>query len=207
MRVALTMRITEASGYKEPRDSISHDWIGRLSSWGITPVFVPNTLADPVSYFRDLAVDVLVLTGGDDLEATPARDTTEHALLEYTLNTKTPVFGVCRGMQLINHYFGGALTLLDGHIGTPHTVSFSTDWQSLYDNETHVNSFHAFGIKPDGLASELSGFAWDKDGHIEAFHDRDRPVIAVMWHPERGAPLKGDEIILRKLAREGAFWR
>ena len=32
MKIALSMRVTEAAGYQERRDSISHDWLRMLQS-------------------------------------------------------------------------------------------------------------------------------------------------------------------------------
>ena len=83
MRIALTMRVTEAVDYHEPRDSISHDWLDRLQKWDMTPLPVPNRLGDPCGYLDALAPDLLVLTGGDDPGTCPTRDATEQALLDH----------------------------------------------------------------------------------------------------------------------------
>ena len=58
MRIALTMRITEAPGTAELRDAISHDWLARLAAWDMTPVPVPNIVAQPEAYLDGLGVDV-----------------------------------------------------------------------------------------------------------------------------------------------------
>ncbi|MCF6243319.1 MAG: hypothetical protein L3J74_18530, partial [Bacteroidales bacterium] len=84
MRIALTMRVTQATGYIEPRDSISHDWICRLEQWGMIALLIPNTLKDPEAYCADLKPDVLILTGGDNPGETEVRDRTEYRLLDYS---------------------------------------------------------------------------------------------------------------------------
>ncbi len=45
------------------------------------------------------------------------------------------MFGVCRGLQIMAHYFGYKVTACTGHAGTRHEVSI--------DGEEHtVNSYH-----------------------------------------------------------------
>ena len=77
MRIALSMRIIEAPGTAELRDAISHDWLARLAAWDMTPVPVPNIVAQPEAYLDGRGVDLLVLTGGADLGVTPERDAPE----------------------------------------------------------------------------------------------------------------------------------
>ncbi|MEE9250004.1 MAG: gamma-glutamyl-gamma-aminobutyrate hydrolase family protein [Alphaproteobacteria bacterium] len=206
LRVALTMRVADATGYRESRDSISHDWLARLSDWNMTPVLVPNVLTEPGTYLDGLKADLLVLTGGDDPGAAPKRDATESRLLDHALGRNLPVLGVCRGMQLINLHFGGSLGQLEGHVARPHGVTVEPTWLGVYDAETTVNSFHDQGIPPGGLASGLAAAAFDPDGNVEALHHHSLPVAAVMWHPEREKPLAGDRRLMRKLAKYGAFW-
>jgi hypothetical protein len=73
MLVALSMRVTEAENYIEFRDSISHDWIARLDSWGFTAVPVPNG-GDPIALLKELKPSLLILTGGEDLGVFPKRE-------------------------------------------------------------------------------------------------------------------------------------
>ena len=68
-------------------------------------------------------IDALVLTGGHDVDPDsygedphrklnaifPKRDAFDMALLEAALEKGIPVYGICRGMQIINVYFGGSL--------------------------------------------------------------------------------------------------
>ena len=66
--------------------------------------------------------DCLLLPGGGDLEPwryrqantasrnlEPDRDALEWSLLAHFLSRKKPILGVCRGMQVINVFFGGDL--------------------------------------------------------------------------------------------------
>jgi gamma-glutamyl-gamma-aminobutyrate hydrolase PuuD len=183
------MRITDAVGYTEPRDSISHDWLETLATWGMSPVLVPNIGAAAVDYLKDTAIDILVLTGGENIGTNAARDATETALLKYALTTGLPVFGVCRGLQLINTHLGGRLGTVEGHVAAPHGISFVEMWTPFYGTSSQVNSYHNISIPPDGVAAALTATAQDKDGNVEAVMHPDKPLAAVMWHPERvGAP-------------------
>ena len=204
--VALSMRITEAPHYPERRDAISHDWIKLLEAWGVIPAPVPNVLADAASYLDRLQPDILILTGGDDIGTTPERDVAETAMLDHALETGLPVFGVCRGLEIINTHLGGSLIDLEGHAGKPHEVSVSPPWVELYGETPEVNSFHALGIAEDGMAAELTVAARDDENRVEAFYHRDKPLAAVMWHPERGEALEGDRLLIMGLVEQGAFW-
>lgn len=205
--VALSMRVTNAAGYEEPRDSISHDWILRCETWGLTPLLVPNRLADPVAYLTALNADILILTGGDDIGRNPERDDTETRLLDHALKTELPVLGVCRGMQLINDRFGGDTASLDGHAAVRHEVTVTPPLATLYGAAAEVNSYHDLGIAENRLAPDLSAAAVDADGHVEAFVHTAHAAAGVMWHPERDRPVEGDRKLIEALIESGAFWR
>ncbi len=162
--------------------------------------------------------DGLLLTGGTDiypgrfgkeydttriLPPNLKRDTLEFMLLSRALDLKMPVQGVCRGLQLINVYFGGSLIIdipndldtivkhqLPDTYNCPHEVDISpgTLLYELAGIENGItNSNHHQGI--DLLGKELQGMAKTRDGLIEAIGFKDRAnssyLFAVQWHPER----------------------
>lgn len=204
MKIALSMRITEATGYVEPRDSISHDWLTRLAEWEMTPYPVPNLLKYPDSYIDGLSPDLLVLTGGDDLGATPDRDRAETALFEIALARGIPVLGVCRGLQFINQYFGGSTADIVGHVACSHRAFFADCWQPFYGNDDMVNSYHNLAIAPDLLGEALDVTTTDTDGYIEGFRHAHLPVAGIMWHPERSGAPAGDRALFDTLIAQGA---
>lgn len=204
MLVSLTMRITEASGYKEHRDSISHDWLDRLDTWGMTPLLLPNR-GNPDAMLERFGPDLIVLTGGDDLGETPDRDVMERRLLEYAIAHRYPALGVCRGMQLINDRFDGAMAALEGHVATRHPIVVDAAWAEFYGEGGEVNSYHRLGVRPQDLGASLVATAHDDTGNIEAFQHAELPIAAVMWHPEREGAPAGDQMLMRSLAaRKGA---
>ena len=204
--IALSMRIIDLPNYPESRDAISHDWLKRIEAWDMTPILIPNTLADPSAYLYRLKPDVLVLTGGEDLGVTPVRDDAETAMFDHALKTNLPVLGVCRGLQLINTHFGGSLIDVNDHVACAHDVSINASWAEFYGSLAKVNSYHTRGVAAAGLAPDLIATAVDGDNHVEAFCHLQKPVAAVMWHPERNSALDGDRLLITGLIENGAFW-
>ena len=136
-----------------------------------------------------------------------------------------PIFGICRGAQILNAYFGGTLyqdiqtqlpqaiqhrngELYDQHI---HRVVLNPDG-FLYglnkgDEKSYINSIHHQAIKD--LGKDLKVLARsEEDGIIEAFYwkgAKEGRVIAVQWHPEFNAHYKGEEELFDQEALYTAF--
>ena len=147
--------------------------------------------------------DALLLPGGGDIhprfygrsaagaeEIDEARDEYELALLRSFAAAGKPIFGVCRGLQLINVAFGGTLLRhIDGHSGVGGGDSFHdvrTDdsvLRGLYGGRFTVNSAHHQAI--GRLGAGLRVIARADDGTIEAVRHERLPILAVQWHPER----------------------
>ena len=190
----------------ERRDALSHDLSALFDVWGMLPLPVPNSLSEPAAFLDGLSPDLLVLTGGDDLGRTPERDETEKRLFAFALERNLPVFGICRGMHLINIHFGGRTEPVAGHVALPHGVRVDAEWSEMYSGETTVNSYHRQGIAAKAMGAELRAFAFDEAGNVEAFRHSSYPVAAVMWHPERSGAPAGDRQLVARLIEERAFW-
>lgn len=151
--------------------------------------------------------DGLYLTGGGDMapgyygEAPLAecgapekgRDQLELVLGRAFLEAEKPIFGICRGMQVINVLLGGTLWQdLPSQTGLAHPDN-SVHWvqtaeggllRSLFGERFQVNSFHHQAVKK--LAPGLRWEAVEAGGKlVEAFSHEKLPVWAVQWHPER----------------------
>jgi putative glutamine amidotransferase len=121
----------------------------------------------------------------------PQRDRTEAALMDYAISTRTPLLGVCHGMQFIHAYFGGRLTTLAEssvkHVAAPHAIVV-TDRRisaTIQRERANVNSFHQYGVREGTLAKALREIAHAEDGTVEAFIHEELPIAGMMWHPER----------------------
>jgi putative glutamine amidotransferase len=201
--IALTMRVTFAKNYYEPRLSISFDWMDYILHLGGLPFLIPTKTEVCEQCFNSSNADILFLTGGDDIQllkpehpssfssVESCRDVSEYKLIELAIKKKIPVVGICRGFQILNLYFGGTLTDLrsqsyDHKIGD-HPVQIINDkiGERLGGNEITTNSYHRTGILEKDIASdfEVGGFS-DKDIVEVAFH-KTLPIIGLQWHPER----------------------
>jgi putative glutamine amidotransferase len=176
-------------------------------------------------------LDGLVLSGGGDVdpelygaEVEPgcgtverARDVWELAILSAALERGLPVFGICRGLQVLNVVRGGTLVqdvapdAGDGHprfdrprheVAHPVDLVDGTLAASLYGPQVQVNSLHhqVVGEVGDGLVA--SGRS--PDATVEALELPGRPVLAVQWHPEA---LLGADAGFRWLVHEAAAFR
>ena len=129
-------------------------------------------------------------------DVAPERDAFEAALLDWGLTNDTPILGVCRGMQFINQYFGGTNCEVSEHVGRRHRISFSGDMSDIAPMD--VNSFHNWGLRPEGLGKKLAALALAEDGTVEALAHATRKVAGVMWHPEREEPISEFDLSLTR---------
>lgn len=212
-RIGVTMRVVR-SDYGETRDALARDWpvlFERLGRWGgYAPdwLMLPNTGEDCVAFARRQGVRGLLLTGGDDIGATPDRDATETALLRWAEQEGLPVMGVCRGAQLLACQAGARLVPLAParHVAARHAVVRLTAAGSAVGlppagERDEVNSYHAWGLEVAGLPACLIPQAvCPDDGSVEAFAHAALPWRGILWHPEREAvPAPCDLALLHAL--------
>lgn len=155
---------------------------------------------------------LLVLSGGkdvnprrygeeikyDSVEIEEERDEMEFELIDRFLHDSKPIFGICRGFQVLTVFFGGSLyqdLKKEGfkpiHKGkdngdTEHDVIFSGIFEREFGYKGSVNSNHHQGLK--GFPERLGNgeiLAVSEDHLVEAFISRKYKVFAVQWHPER----------------------
>jgi putative glutamine amidotransferase len=193
------------------------DYIHGVSLAGGIPMVLPPITDDAVVEDMARNLDGIVLGGGSDIDPAhygeepvaeietiiPERDLFELALLDQALALDIPVFGICRGMQLLNVKLGGTLYQ---DIATQHeqarlrhsqtaprwhpTHSVEVDEGSALAGITGagrvpVNSYHHQAVKD--LADGLRVVARSSDGVVEALETRDmaaRWVLGVQWHAE-----------------------
>ena len=166
------------------------------------------------------AMDGLVLQGGNDVApqtygeeplrpewaGDPVRDRYEIELIRAFVDAGKPVFGICRGHQLLNVAFGGTLLqdiptqrpgalmhINRGHYErNQHTVQIEPGSRlaDLYPGMTEatINSIHHQAIKD--LAPDFAVEArCAQDGIVEAVRWRGPSfVVGVQWHPEFHPP-------------------
>lgn len=210
-KIGITLRIEHIEKYNEKRDAISHDWVKFLGISNGLPIFIPNTLEDTKDFLKKMDLDGIILSGGDNKGDDIERDNTEKKIIELAIQEKIPVLGVCRGMQVINDFFGGSLTISTDskHVAQHHEIQLiGNNPQELFQSERiKVNSFHNNLIKKDTLGENLQEFAVsENDATIEGFYHKNLPIIGIMWHPEREENSQ-NELKLMKCFYEKLFWK
>ena len=184
----------------------------------LLPVMVPvveGTLACLPDYMTNMSG--LLIVEGEDVEpvrykATPAnhryveqihplKDEIEIRLIRTALRKKLPIFGICRGSQLLNVVCGGTLfgdvprekksrlKHIDYDNYDPHRhhidIVPETPLHEWYGRtELSVNSYHHQGVRD--LAHQFTPMAFAEDGLIEGYYDPKREfVVGLQFHPER----------------------
>ncbi len=198
-KIGISTRIVDAEGYKEKRDALSQDWIKFLDKSKMIPILIPNNLTNVASFLEEMNIDGIILSGGDNIGDNKDRDDTEKQIIEFGIENKLPIFGVCRGMQVLNKFFNGKICSSKNkdHVGKNHEVIILNETISslLNQDKIIVNSYHQNIINFEDIGKSLISFAVNKkDNTIEGFIHEDLPIMGVMWHPER----EQNSILLKK---------
>jgi putative glutamine amidotransferase len=180
--------------------------------------------------FRTADYDGVLLAGGadvdpelygehkkyDSVKVSRERDDFEFKLLDEARESRLPVFGICRGIQLINVKFGGALyqdlsiekpeikfehRQKEGREELTHSVTVTDDESHLGEmvkGHLCVNSFHHQAIKRVGRGLKVT--AYSEDELVEAVEaaDDSQYLVAVQWHPEEIADQPEQKRILQQ---------
>jgi microsomal dipeptidase-like Zn-dependent dipeptidase/gamma-glutamyl-gamma-aminobutyrate hydrolase PuuD len=202
---------------------IAETYVRSVLLAGGAPLVIPVTTdIEVLSRIVD-GLDGLLISGGSDLDplylkeepvsqlqdVDTFRDEYELILLRLAFNRQLPIFGICRGHQLINAAFGGSLyqDIQSQYEGEAlkhsqsqarelpsHTLTLTGRNSRLYDilkcDKLFVNSFHHQAVKEP--APEFIPTAVASDGINEAMEHPEYPILSVQWHPETMAP-QGDE--------------
>lgn len=196
------------------RTYVNHDYILAIEAAGGVPLLLPAVEHDESILRQVESVDALLLTGGYDPNPLlygenpnrridfifPELDEHQVRAVRAAEAAGKPVFGICRGLQIINVAFGGTLyqdlSLIPnsyiqhqqksrkhsaGH--QVRVVEGSRLADILGETDIVTNSFHHLAIKD--VAEGFVPNAFAPDGVIEGIERSDgAPVIAVQWHPE-----------------------
>ena len=193
--IAITMRQYVDPKYGEKRDSISAEWLTYLNN--VLPDFVlllvPNNIDVTKRLLKEISIDGLLLSNGNDWGSCPERDEVESFCFSWCRDNKKPILGVCRGLHVINTLLGGSITSdlyknkIELHAGTNHSVQLiKKSYQKLAKSHAlQVNSYHNHGVLIKGLGLGLIPFTLTNSEVVEGLFHQDEKIYAIQWHPER----------------------
>lgn len=195
----------------------SHTYVDAIIRAGGIPVILPVT--NNLEIIQEICerIDGLLMSGGNDItpslydeepyevtrDPSPARDTTEKAILDQIMKTDKPILAICRGLQFVNIYQGGTLyqdiktdlpDALNHELSTEakdlehqaHEITIEKDSKLaniLGETRLMTNTHHHQAIKD--LGRDLRIIARADDNVIEAIEaTTDRFLIGIQAHPE-----------------------
>ena len=197
------------------RTFVNTAYINAIALAGGIPLLLPP-VTDPALIREQVsAVNGLILSGGPDIDpllykeeplkklgnVSHARDQYELLVIQTADKLKKPMLGICRGIQIMNTFYGGTLyqdlSYINGcnikHMQTANR--FDALWHSiniepasflaqiLGQKELIVNSYHHQAVKT--VAPGFTVTAHAKDNVVEAIERQGTHfVLGVQWHPE-----------------------
>jgi putative glutamine amidotransferase len=205
-------------------DNINRDYAKCITMAGGVPVIFPVTDEEECAQRQMEAVDGLLLSGGFDVYPqaygeqprwelgyiNPEIDDCAFRLIRAAEKMGKPIFGICKGVQLLNVFFGGTLyqdlksqlpkSLMHSQValrkvGT-HKVEVEKDsfFGTCFPKTILTNSYHHQAIKE--VAEGFRVTARCEDGVIEAIERTTGSFIAgVQWHPEAMAAQGNEEML------------
>ncbi|RRD62555.1 gamma-glutamyl-gamma-aminobutyrate hydrolase family protein [Tannerella forsythia] len=231
-------KIGISANRKEGTSCIAEPYFQSVVMAGGAPVLIPviTDIHTLTSIVED--IDGLIFSGGGDIhpeylgeapipklgDTDSCRDEYDFLLLKLAFDRQVPVFGICRGHQLINVAFGGTL-YQDIHAQHPkealqhsqeeardiatHTVvlapflsklqtalHFSGFPQASSDRLSPIIAVNSIHHQAvKDVASEFIATATAPDGVNEAMEHPEYPIFSVQWHPEPMA-VSGNETML-----------
>lgn len=209
------------------RYSMSKNYVHSLIAAGAAPFLMPVALGnDAIRHFYEMC-DGILLAGGSDCDPQlfgepkhdktagidDDRDRAEILLTQWAVADDKAVFGICRGMQMMNVAMGGTLiqdipsqwptNLVHSAYainpdpprdGVSHAAQFAAGSriaQIIGVPEAGVNSFHHQSVKR--MADGFVPTSTSPDGIIESFEmPNKRFSLGVQWHPEDMAAGRDD---------------
>lgn len=181
-------------------------------------------------------VDIVLFCGGEDIDPSRygaeksstcgdvnrRRDAFEWMVLDECTRVRKPVFGVCRGVQLLNCYFGGTLhqdieSEIERACQHRHKPGEKRDYidheifiernsrlhSVLGRRSVSVKAWHhqcVFRLAPGFRVSAVAA-----DGTVEAIESDSYPAAGVQFHPEENVAREKDSCLLEVFRKIGCL--
>ena len=198
MNIGITCRILVEDGTR--KEFVNEAYMELVSKYN----FVPIVLSSTTNKLKELMemCDCFLLPGGDDMDASYFNeendshnalvdskiDSLDYKVIDYALKSNKPILGICRGLQVLNVYFGG--TLLQHIEDNSHKKNYddvlelveNSTFENILKNKFIINSFHHQCINKLGKGIKVEGVS---KGVVELVTHKDYPIIATQYHIEQ----------------------
>ncbi len=192
-KILITQRMDMIENIKEMRESLDIRLINLIREINMLPIQISSPAAahcqNIENYIDIFKPNGILLSGGNNLGEYVLRDKFEKDILHFSKKNNLPIFGICRGFQILNSFCNGSLIKIENHCNTRHCLKGEKSF-----NNREVNSYHNYGVTLKTLGNDLIPLAMTEDGCIEAIKHAKYPWIAIMWHPERENILNYDDL-------------
>lgn len=133
--------------------------------------------------------DLIILAGGNNSinqnKADKVRNKLNNTIYNFAMRKKIKIIGICHGAHFLSKKIGFILKIKKNNIRN-HKVIFKIDKNIFNKN---VNSFHNEMIDFKKI-NNINIFGITEERTIEAFHVKNKQILAIMWHPERYYKIK-----------------
>lgn len=194
---------------------VANNYMNSVILAGAVPFVIPCIANEEMIEEILKTLDGIILSGGEDCSpalygeetlekcgaVTPERDDADVMLTKKAIEMKIPIFGICRGSQIINVVAGGSLyqdlSYCEQEVVLKHQqiknqslathkilIENNSVLSELFGNEIWTNSFHHQAVKL--LADSFKLTAKSSSGIIEAYESilDDHFMMGIQWHPE-----------------------
>ena len=203
----------------------NRSYVKAIEDAGGVPLLIP-----PQASINEVfeVLDGILFTGGGDVEPTlydpedrgsegidSERDRLELALARRAADEGLPIFGICRGQQLINVALdGGLIQDIGAHQqdeareAATHAVEIApgSHLAQAIGERVDVNTFHHQVVDPEriGRGLKVSAFSVDGARFIEGLESEDGKILTVQWHPEDLTDREWARRLFRRLVEAAA---
>ena len=162
-----------------------------LEHYGHTPVWLD---------LRRKVNGPLILCGGADIGKDPERDAKEYVWIQQALDAGHKILGVCRGMQILNEFFGGTvIDVLESIVEDHKAGDFAEDVdhsgkpsqyhivQDLEGSLTNVNSRHHQYCDKIAANFKATHISYPVHSITEGFQDEEQKIWACLLYTSDAA--------------------
>lgn len=165
-------------------DSFVYTIVGYLKTLGATVSVVRNDAISAQDATALAEYDGVLISPGP---GTPAESGASEAMIRLCAQTRTPMFGVCLGLQALAEVYGctvdHAPTIMHGKTSAVEHVD-----DEIFEgiaNPMTATRYHSLAVEPSTVPEELVVSAWTQEDHIiQGLKHGELPLYAVQFHPE-----------------------